>query len=293
MRNKITLLLLTQKGYEVLVALIADVPDVIHSVVSAADPTVVKDFYDDIKKLCDHNGIPFSNRTELRTIDTEYAMAISWRWLIDTRSTSLIVLHDSLLPKYRGFNSLVSALINGDDRIGVTAFYADDEYDRGDVIAQAETPVTYPMPIQKAIELVTENYKELAVRIAKAVVNGDRPSSYKQDEKQATYSLWRDEEDYAIAWHLSSDSIKRFIDAVGFPYKGASTTMDGRKMRILSAEAVDDVPIVNRSPGKLIFFQQGKPVIVCGKGLLRINEIIDDQTKSSLLPLQRLRVRFK
>jgi methionyl-tRNA formyltransferase len=42
----------------------------------------------------------------------------------------------------------------------------------------------------------------------------------------------------------------------------------------------------------VIFVQAGLPVVVCGTGLLRIEELVDDATGGSLLPLPRFRTRF-
>ena len=51
-----------------------------------------------------------------------------------------------------------------------------------------------------------------------------------QNESEATYSLWRDEEDYRIDWNQSSKEIRNFIFALGFPYKGASAYILNKKM---------------------------------------------------------------
>jgi methionyl-tRNA formyltransferase len=55
----------------------------------------------------------------------------------------LVVFHDSILPQYRGFNPLVSALINGDSRVGVTAM-GTDEFDKGDIIGQRTIAINIP-----------------------------------------------------------------------------------------------------------------------------------------------------
>ncbi|MMZ71732.1 hypothetical protein D1872_352860 [compost metagenome] len=56
---------------------------------------------------------------------------------------------------------------------------------------------------------------------------------------------------------------------------------------------VDDVKIEIRTPGKIIFFEDGFPIVVCGKGLLKILSIRDDKSQKELLPLKKFRVRFK
>ena len=54
------------------------------------------------------------------------------------------------------------------------------------------------------------------------------PPQKKQNEKEASYSLWRDEEDYFINWSLGAKTIERTINATGFPYSGARTNMENQ-----------------------------------------------------------------
>ena len=88
----------------------------------------------------------------------DYQLAIGWRWLI-SGTENLIVLHDSLLPKYRGFAPLVNSLINGEQEIGVTAIWAGPEFDAGEIIFQEKAGICYPIKIQEAIEIVSGLYR--------------------------------------------------------------------------------------------------------------------------------------
>ena len=288
----LTLFLMTQKGLAVLDAMTTHFPSLVATVIGSRDANIAKDYYDEIKALCERKNVPFRDRKEAVEIETRYALAISWRWIIKAGTADLIVLHDSLLPRYRGFNPLVSMLINGEDRIGVTALFASEEYDRGLAIGRSSTPVAYPLKIQQAIDLVATNYAELVLRIARTLSAGEELEATPQDESQATYSLWRDDEDYYIDWNWDAERIKRLVDAVGHPYKGATTRLEGRTIRVKDCEVVEDVRIENRSPGKVIFVRDLLPVVVCGSGLLRLTDLVDDETKNSLLPLPRFRCRF-
>jgi methionyl-tRNA formyltransferase len=204
----------------------------------------------------------------------------------------LIVLHDSLLPRHRGFNPLVTALIEGDAEIGATALYATADYDRGDIIAQSASPIVHPMRIADAISVVCGNYHELAVRVGSYLDRGEVPPAQAQDEGAASYSLWRDDEDYVIDWFLDAARIERTVYALGPPYKGAASRIAGRLVRIREASALADVSVANRAPGKVIFLDRDRPVVVCGRGLLRIDELVDADSGGSLLPLDRFRIRF-
>ncbi|GJM73208.1 hypothetical protein HMSSN036_54240 [Paenibacillus macerans] len=63
----------------------------------------------------------------------------------------------------------------------------------------------------------------LVDKIASDILQGKKIIGFPQNEKEASYSLWRDEEDYLIDWSMDSEYVHRFIDATGFPYKGAAT----------------------------------------------------------------------
>jgi methionyl-tRNA formyltransferase len=262
----------------------------IDKVIAAKDRSVQNDFFEDIQALCIINNIEFYEKASSVTNTSKYSFAISWRWLIDV--PNLIVLHDSLLPRYRGFAPLVSALINGDKKIGVTALFANKEFDQGDIIAQMATEIDYPIKINQAIKVVASLYTQITLDIVKTLEDTGAIEAVKQNDLIATYSLWRDEEDYVVTWNENAAVIERFVNAVGFPYKGASTYIDGRIARIEEVEQIDDVIIENRTSGKVLFINNGMPTVVCGKGLLRINKLKwDDGTDA--LPLKSFRTRFK
>lgn len=288
----LTLFLMTEKGYRVLQHIVAQLDaSVVTLVVGAPDPSLAQDFFAEIRDLCAQAGIPFQRRNELPVVPTTHALAVSWRWLIADADT-LVVLHDSMLPRYRGFAPLVSCLINGEPAIGVTALYATDDFDQGPILGQASRPVEYPLRIADGIQLAVECYLELITQLWPGLQAGQLPPGTPQQEADATYSLWRDEQDYRIDWQADSATIRRFVDALGWPYQGASTLLNGQLHRVLAAELEPDVRIENRTPGKVLFVRAGQPVVVCGTGLLRLTAL---RTSAGLeaLPLARFRSRFE
>jgi methionyl-tRNA formyltransferase len=287
----ITLFLMTGKGYSVLRHIVEQLdPALIDQVIGARDKNLRQDYYDEIQALCRAAGIPFVDRAQPYTVRSAYSIAISWRWLI-RNAGKLIVLHDSLLPRYRGFAPLVNCLINHEAEIGVTAVFSEAEFDRGPIIQAEARPVTYPVKIAQAIELTVECYTALTTDILRGIAAGTLPAGVPQDESQASYSLWRDEEDYRIDWQADSARLKRFIDAVGWPYQGASTLLNGQLARVYDAEVEPDVRIENRTAGKVMFIVEGQPVVVCGTGLLRLTRV-SFETGKDALPLKPFRTRF-
>jgi methionyl-tRNA formyltransferase len=289
--------LLGKKGKEVLKATIAsDNKDLIRLVVIGADRNVQEDFFNETESLCIEHGLDFCLRDDKLKIDNaavnSTAIVAGWRWLIEYEFIQIIVFHDSMLPKYRGFNPLVTALLNQDSEIGVTAIVANKKFDCGDIVESKSIQLKYPITIEDAINKLCILYFDIQQSILKKLISTRFLAGAPQDETLASYSVWRDEEDYRIDWGKSAESIAHFIKCVSFPYKGASTICDGKLFRIIEAEVEPDVLIENRSVGKVIFVLEGKPVVICGDGLLRIIVAVDDDGKS-ILPFKNFRVRLK
>jgi methionyl-tRNA formyltransferase len=262
------------------------------AVIGSKDEAIQNDYYVEIESLCQKAQIVFLDRKQNNNIKADVAIAVSWRWIIPvSNNTPLIVFHDSLLPKYRGFAPLVNCLVNGEKKIGVTALFASDEYDKGNIIMQESIDVQYPIKIEKAIAEIATCYTTIMLQIVSLLQQSKSIASTPQNEAKATYSLWLNDNDYTIQWEKSATEIKRFIDSVGYPYNGAATTLNQQKVIILDAEECEDVVIENRTPGKVIFFKNSFPIIVCGQGLLKITNMqtIEGQP---MLPLKNFRSQF-
>lgn len=249
-----------------------------------------EDHAEELFAACAARGIPAFERNAHRPPATHLICA-SWRWIERDPSITKIILHDSLLPRLRGWNPLVTALINGDSEIGVTSVLADAEVDHGAILGQKRVRITYPLRIADAIASLMPGYRELTSEALDMIRAGNLQGK-PQDDTQATYSLWRDKQDYVIDWNWPAEQIVRFIDATGHPYLGASTHCQLVPVRIFAAEALPDVIIENRCPGKLLAWRDGCPVIVCGRGLLRITVAHSDDGHPMNWPQERIRIRF-
>ncbi len=267
---KVALYLMTEKGHQVLNSLIDNgYKELITAVVSSRDSNVEEDYFESIKEVSISNKISFYSRSQNQNIKSDFLIAIGWRWLIKDDS-SIITVHDSLLPKYRGFAPVVNALINGEKELGATMLFASENYDQGNIISQKSFSIKYPILVKEAIEMMSDIYIILCLDFFRRVKNDENIKGKTQNHKSATYSLWRDNEDLFIDWHWNADKIERFVNAVGYPYKGAKTRLLNSIVTIDKVEVIEDVHIENRTPGKQIFSFKGTPCVVCGKGIIKI-----------------------
>ncbi|MBA6296949.1 formyltransferase family protein [Colwellia sp. MB02u-9] len=272
---KLYFYLLGQKGFNVIESVINTLgPNCIFHVVIAKDANVKHDYFYEISSLCNLHNINYSERgavTKVPIDNANWAFAVGWRWLIRD-CNNLIVLHDSLLPKYRGFSPLVNMLLNEEKEIGVTALIASNEFDRGDILGQKSVEISYPIKIKDAIDKVSTLYAQLATEICHKLLSGLELEKFSQNESDATYSIWRSEDDYLIDWGMGAIFIKRFVDSVSYPYSGAATFIRKQKVRVLESEVYADVHIEHRKAniGKILFFKDNNPVVICADGLLEL-----------------------
>lgn len=294
--NKIAFYIMNSKGYFILENFINKFgTNSIYYIVCCQDKDIQKDFFYEIKTLAEKKQIQFFNRFEdyaiIENSFVGYKFAIGWRWLIKSEN-NLIVFHDSLLPKYRGFAPLVNCLVNNEKICGVTALFASNEYDCGNIIAQRSFEINYPIKINEVISEIEPLYFELISEIYLKIQNNSILQSTPQNEDKATYSLWLDSEDYFIDWTWSAKKIKRFIDAVGYPYNNAKGYLNGEVVKFIDVELIKDVFVEQRERhiGKVIFKKDGKSVIVCVDGLIGLKDIRNNNDDKIVI---NFRSRFK
>ena len=162
--HKILCLLATKKGLEVLSSTIRVGKSDILGCVMTFTEKISKDYESEIKRECIKRTVPHVKYTHCEgseliesTIDKykiTAIIAIGWRFLLplslnDRLTIPIIVFHDSLLPKYRGFSPTPTAMICGEKTVGVTALYASEGTDEGEIIWQKEVPIAEDDYIQR------------------------------------------------------------------------------------------------------------------------------------------------
>ena len=185
-------------------------------------------------------------------------------------------------------------LINGEKEIGVTALIAEKDYDSGDIILQKSCNVTYPITIQEAIDKIKVLYFEIVEELLEQALSKKVMLGKPQDESAATFSCWRDKLDYYIDWKaFDSAKIERFVNALGSPYNGAITTLNGIIIHVMKVISHDNYTVESPESniGKVLFCRDGHAFVVCIKGLL---EIVDAHylNGDSIYPLSKFRSRF-
>lgn len=267
----IALCIVTSRGFEILKVISSKYK--VSKVITYRKLGILDDCFDLIANYCSDQKIPCiatnSIDSELLANEDLVFVAGGWQYLIHGLDDKLVILHDSLLPKYRGFIPTVSSLIVGESELGVTACKAVDFADSGDIYCQQKIAISYPLKIVDAYRLLIPAY----VSSIETVIQQWSRASLKaiaQNHDEATYSIWRDEEDYWIDWTQDAASIERFVNAVGYPYSGAKTIYDNNIIRVNSVKTESDRNYVIRQPGKICEITNNQALVICNRGLIRI-----------------------
>src|SRR5260370_7655760 len=130
---------------------------------------------------------------------------------------------------------------------------------------------------------------EIAIDIVDQWRRGELLST-PQQVGAATFSIWRDDADYEIDSSNSAAEIERFVNAVGHPYAGARTRVGGvETVRVRDVTVLPDKPFEIRQAGKIWSLDNGRPIVICGDGMLRIDHCRPEDGSHFLF--QRLRPR--
>jgi methionyl-tRNA formyltransferase len=228
-------------------------------------------------------------KSEIEEVDKIFVLG--WQYLIHKHHEKLIIFHDSYLPERRGFSPTVSALLDRSAYLGATSFkpYKDAcEPDYGKIYSRKKEPIKYPISLESAFSLVSRMY----VQMFNEIIDTNK-DPYDIDYNISTFSLWRDNEDMVIDWNKSSEDILIKIMALGYPYDGAISYFEEQEVRVIEAIQIPDIVICNRQDnvGKILRLKNGNPIVVCGNGLLLLNNV---QNKNGFtMEFKNIRRRFK
>ena len=132
-------------------------------------------------------------------------------------------LHASLLPDYRGAAPIHWAIINGEQKTGVTTFFIDDKIDTGEIILQKECVISPDETVGELHDTLMHLGADLVVETLD-LIKGNIIETRKQPvlEEKTAYKLFP--ETCKIDWTKSLDNIYNKIRGLN-PYPTAWTTM--------------------------------------------------------------------
>lgn len=107
--------------------------------------------------------------------------------ILDLPTSGCLNIHPSLLPKYRGPSPIQTALLNGDEKIGISIMKLDEEVDHGPILIQTEMS----LEIEDVNEKVERKAGSFGGEMLAQILNHYLDGSLKlieQDHSKATFT---------------------------------------------------------------------------------------------------------
>ena len=175
----------------------------------------------------------------------------------------MLNVHPSLLPRWRGAAPIERAIMQGDERTGVSIMQLTEGLDSGPVCAQTSEPIAADDTYGRLAERLEALGADLLVQTIDS-----SPPCVEQDDSLATYAAKIAAEDRLLDPARPAVELERTVRALT-PHIGAHLLLsDGERLGVRSAVVLDSGP----PPGELSL-DGSRPVFGCAEGALELVEV--------------------
>ena len=184
--------------------------------------------------------------------------------ILDIPKYGCVNIHASLLPKYRGAAPIQWAVIDGEEKTGITIMQMNAGCDTGDILYTKEYVLA---PKETGASL----FDKLMVLGAEAIVEAlplieaGKLTPIPQNDAESTHAAKLTKELGKLDFHQSAIVLERLIRGLN-SWPSAYTTFRGKQLKIWDAEVVE----ASGEPGKIVALDRDSFTIATKEGGLRI-----------------------
>lgn len=210
----------------------------------------------------------------LRDISPDFFVVVAFGQLLSKAVLSIpkhgpINIHGSLLPYYRGAAPIHRAIVNGEEKTGVTTMFMDTGMDSGDMLDHVTTDILEDDTVESLHDRLSDIGADLIVHTLEGVLAGTLDPE-PQDHSRATYAPMLSKNDGLIDWNRPAHDLDCFIRGMT-PWPGAFTFFAGKRLKIFKAVPVDITD--SSAPGQVLSSSREELIVQTGKEALSILEI--------------------
>lgn len=197
-----------------------------------------------IKKIARLNNIPilmpskkelYSYISYLKNMNVDFYLVCGYKYILpreifEIPSLGTINIHPSLLPAYRGQHVINWAIINGEEKTGVTFHLIDEGIDTGDILFQKEILIDSDDTAFSLHQKVYRAASGILCCMLEYISSNHELKPLKQEVGEATYFSPRKPEDGKIDWNKSGIEVCNLVKGLVKPWPGAYSLLDGQKI---------------------------------------------------------------
>lgn len=169
--------------------------------------------------------------------------------VLDAPRYGCINIHASLLPKWRGGAPIHRAIMNGDNKTGITILYMVERMDAGPIIRQKEMPIELTDTVGILHDRLSILGRDLLLETLPDIISGNI-EPVKQKEEDVTYAPIIRHDDEHINFSRSKREIYNQIRALN-PWPGAYCMLEAKVLKVWNARTNDEVH-TNNFDGEIV-----------------------------------------
>ena len=220
--------------------------------------------------------------SHLRNLSPDLAVVVSFGQILKEELLGLprfgcLNVHASLLPAYRGASPIVSAILNGENRTGVSFMRMDKGLDTGPVYQRLELEIgdTVTAP-ELENRLAVLAGQQIGACIRKVAAGELVPEE--QDPAAATMSRKIRKSHAAMDWNCDADSLARKIRAF-YPWPSVIFgVLRGDRAATVKITSGKPVP-GSGTPGEILSITSSGITVACSSGALLLEKVIPEGKK--------------
>lgn len=142
-----------------------------------------------------------------------------------------INVHASLLPRLRGGAPIHHAIIDGEEKTGITIMYMDKKMDTGDIISTKEYQIKNTDNVGTLHDILSNMGKELLLETLPSIIEGTN-NRIPQNHEEATYAWNISREEEHIDFNKSAIEVYNQVRGL-YPFPTANTIINGTEVKVL------------------------------------------------------------
>ncbi len=189
--------------------------------------------YSAVKEYAMAHGLPLLQPTnlkdeaflaELKSLNANLQVVVAFRMLPEAvwrmPEYGTFNLHASLLPAYRGAAPINWAIINGEQKTGVTTFFIDDKIDTGEMILSAETEIGASETAGQLHDRLMVIGSQTVAETLAMIQNGEVQTTRQPEEPNEKTAHKLNKENCRIDWRRPLNEIYNLVRGLS-PYPAA------------------------------------------------------------------------
>ncbi len=222
---------------------------------------------------------------QLRALQPDVVAVVAYGRILPQRVLDIppkgcINIHASLLPQYRGSAPYQWAVLDGQEKTGVTAMYLCKEMDAGDMIDTAQTAIDPDETAGELLDRLAVLGAELLSSTLKRIELGTVERTA-QDHTKATYAPMLDKTMCPIDWTKTARQVHDHVRGMN-PWPVAVTELAGKRFKVYATAVTEGKP--NAAPGTVLALTKTGLQIACGEGAVEIRVLQAEGGKRMAAP---------